>query len=321
MSDSEFGPSDGSSRSGRPRFDTLDFYESGEVPPSPRRIVPMMSEQRTAMIPMVSGQGTFGLVTATPSNPVMIICCGPAPQGTTVGATFQTCTSIREEVAPTPAPVASPAKPPGCFIKQDVPAPPASPPGCFTTNAWMPSTTSPMRPPGSWGAAHHPSSAQASTTAAKQMKMQEVRAEPEEIDRTTVMLRNLPSFFTREMLVGLLDSLGFKNQYDFVHLPVDISRLSCLGFGFINFRMHQHALQFFRDAQGFQDWQRQSNKVLDVSWSNPLQGLAEQIERYRNSTVMHPSVPEQCRPLLFGIHGEPIPFPSPTTAIRAPRRR
>merc|ERR1711870_60641 len=119
-----------------------------------------------------------------------------------------------------------------------------------------------MGPPGCGGAEHQPSSALANTTAANEVEVQEtkVRAEP---GLTTVMLRNLPSFFTRDMLVGLLDSLGFKNQYDLVHLPVDISTLSCRGFGFINFRMHQHALQFFKDAQGFQDWQRPSSKVLN----------------------------------------------------------
>merc|ERR1711879_668333 len=135
------------------------------------------------------------------------------------------------------------------------------------------------------------------------------------------MLRNLPSFFTRETLVEMLDSLGFAMKFDFVHLPIDMARLSCLGFGFINFRMHQHALQFFKKAHGFQAWQRQSDKVLDVSWSDPLQGLPQQIERYRNASIMHPSVPEQCRPLLFGKNGERVPFPCPTSSIRAPRRR
>merc|ERR1712176_1723746 len=90
------------------------------------------------------------------------------------------------------------------------------------------------------------------------------------VERTTVMLRNLPSLFTRGMLVDLLNSLGFVGKYDFVHLPVDMSRLSCLGFGFVNFRSHADALQFFKDAHGFQNWQHQSNKVLDISWSNPL---------------------------------------------------
>merc|ERR1712232_896253 len=166
---------------------------------------------------------------------------------------------------------------------------------------------------GGCSATGHPKGAEAS-------KKGERCTNPNNDERTTVMLRNLPSFFTRDMLVELLASLGFGNKCDFVHLPVDVARLSCLGFGFVNFRTHKDASCFLEDASGFQSWQRHSNKVLDVSWSKPLQGLAAQIQRYRNSNIMHPSLPDQCRPLLFGESGERVPFPRPTIAIRAPSR-
>jgi hypothetical protein len=133
------------------------------------------------------------------------------------------------------------------------------------------------------------------------------------------MLRNLPSYSTREMLLDILDSLGFKGKYDFVHMPVDIKRLSCLGFGFVNFRTHEDTLQFFERAEGFCNWKTPCSRVLNVLWSDPLQGLSAQIERYRNAAVMHPSVPAECKPLLFGTDGEPAPFPKPTISIRAPR--
>jgi RNA recognition motif-containing protein len=138
-------------------------------------------------------------------------------------------------------------------------------------------------------------------------------------ERTTVMLRNLPSFFTRDMLLELLKSLGFANKYDFVYLPTDVTVLSCLGYAFVNLRTHEDALQVFENAHGFTDWERQSSRVLAVSWSTPLQGLAAQIQRYRNSHIMHPRVPDQCRPLIFGENGERIPFPRPTVVLRAPR--
>jgi len=169
--DSEFWHLEGSNRC---RLTTFDFYESGESPHSPPSIVPMMSEQRPAMIPMLSGQGSFGLVTATPSNPVMMTWCGPAPQITNVGTPVPTCTSTWEKVMTTPAPAALPAN-------HDTPAPPASRPGCFTrnaendcaTHAWMSATTSPMGPPGCGGAGHQPSSALANTTAANHLKVQD----------------------------------------------------------------------------------------------------------------------------------------------------
>ena len=60
-----------------------------------------------------------------------------------------------------------------------------------------------------------------------------------------------------------------------------------------------------------------SRKVCSVRWGHPLQGLPAHIERFRNSPVMHESVPERCKPALFS-GGRWVPFPPPTAAIRAP---
>lgn len=322
LSDGEFDETAKHVRHERRRFCTFDGCETpddyeAEDCPSPRRIVPMMSEQRPNMIPILSGQGSFGLVTATPSNPIMIICCGPAPQGMTLGVPIHNCANITPQTPLAEEP-ATPAT---------VAAPPTSPPGTFIPNACIspscpatPATACSMRPPGSWGTGCSATSRPARPEASKKDDSKQVKkcTKPKKDECTTVMLRNLPSFFTRGMLVELIDSLGFGNKYDFVHLPVDLARLSCLGFGFVNFRTHKDALCFLEDANGFHGWPRHSNKVLNVSWSNPLQGLAAQIQRYRNSSIMHPSVPEQCRPLLFGESGERRPFPHPTIAIRAP---
>ena len=43
-------------------------------------------------------------------------------------------------------------------------------------------------------------------------------------DRTTVMLRNVPNNYTREMFLALLDDNGFAGRYDFVYLPCDFRR-------------------------------------------------------------------------------------------------
>merc|ERR1712187_791614 len=173
-------------------------------------------------------------------------------------------------------------------------------------------STVPSRPPGSFDSTQK-SESQAGTRRKSRTTKSNTDA------RTTVMLRNLPSYSTREMLLDILDSLGFKGKYDFVHMPVDIKRLSCLGFGFVNFRTHEDTLQFFERAEGFCNWKTPSSRILNVLWSDPLQGLLAQIQRYRNAAVMHPSVPAECKPLIFGTDGEPAPFPKPTISIRAPR--
>jgi RNA recognition motif-containing protein len=137
---------------------------------------------------------------------------------------------------------------------------------------------------------------------------------------STVMLRNLPNNYTRDMLVRLLETKGFRSRFDFVYYPIDFSRASGLGYAFVNFVTHNdahHAMEVFAN---FDDWEVPSVKVLQLSWSMPLQGLAANIERYRNNAIMHPDVPEHFKPLVFK-NGHPVPFPFPTRNIHPPHRR
>lgn len=135
--------------------------------------------------------------------------------------------------------------------------------------------------------------------------------------KTTVMWRNIPNNFVRNDLLELLDSHGFKGAYDFFYSPVDFTSNALVGYAFINFVSNPDADRFYETFQGFTAWSLKSEKVSEVAWSQPLQGLEGHIERYRNSPVMHPDVSEDRRPLLFK-DGEIIPFPKPTKKIRAP---
>jgi hypothetical protein len=62
----------------------------------------------------------------------------------------------------------------------------------------------------------------------------------------------------------------------------------------------------------------QSEKVAAVTWSDAMQGLDEHVERYRDCPVMHESIPDEFKPLLFK-DGVRVPFPKPTKKIQAPR--
>lgn len=135
---------------------------------------------------------------------------------------------------------------------------------------------------------------------------------------TTVMLRNLPNDYTREMLLGLLDSQGFMKGYNFVYMPIDFHRKAGLGYAFVNMVLHEDAERVHEKLMGFDAWETPSAKVLDVCWSEPSQGLEAHIERYRNSPVMHPDVAEKFKPLLFE-DGVLVEFPGPTKRIRPPR--
>jgi len=144
-------------------------------------------------------------------------------------------------------------------------------------------------------------------------------------EETTVMLKNIPHAYTRDMLCGLLNEKGFEGRYDFVYLPIDFRNEINLGYGFVNACTHQDAVQLKDGLQGFAGWtvdgaSDDEIKECEVSWAHPHQGLQEHVERYRNSPVMHESMPHEYKPMFFK-NAVPQPFPAPTKAIKAPKLR
>jgi len=136
--------------------------------------------------------------------------------------------------------------------------------------------------------------------------------------RTTVMLRNIPNKYNRATLLELLDKEGFAACYDFFYLPMDLKRNTNLGYLFLNLVTAEEANRFHDYFNGFCGWNSVSQKVGEVGWGEPLQGLKAQIKRYRNSPVMHQDLPDEHKPLLFA-QGKCIPFPGPTKNLRARR--
>eukprot|EP00443_Scrippsiella_acuminata_P064120 CAMPEP_0115394964 /NCGR_PEP_ID=MMETSP0271-20121206/12540_1 /TAXON_ID=71861 /ORGANISM="Scrippsiella trochoidea, Strain CCMP3099" /LENGTH=445 /DNA_ID=CAMNT_0002818657 /DNA_START=62 /DNA_END=1399 /DNA_ORIENTATION=- len=146
----------------------------------------------------------------------------------------------------------------------------------------------------------------------------DVGAGEDDQTRTTLMLRNIPNNYTRAMLKELLDSEGFMCRYDFLYLPHDFKTQAGLGFAFVNLITHEDAERMRQHLTGFRRWAIPSSKTCAVGWSGPdQQGLAANIERYRNSSVMHKSVPEECKPLLLE-NGIPMKFPPATRKLWPP---
>jgi len=139
-------------------------------------------------------------------------------------------------------------------------------------------------------------------------------------ERSTVMFRNVPNDYTRDHLMKILDEEGFEGKYNFIYLPVDFRSKSGFGYAFINL-INGEVAEAFKDVfNGFQKWSMPSQKVAEVTWSHPSQGLDVHVERYRNSPVMHEAVPDAFKPAMFE-NGNRISFPPPTKAIRMPRIR
>jgi len=134
------------------------------------------------------------------------------------------------------------------------------------------------------------------------------------------MLRNIPNRYSQVQLLDLLGGEGFAGLYDFVYLPMDFRNGVNLGYAFINMLTHEAATDLTEKFQGFTTWCFDSAKVCEVSWAHPHQGLVAHVERYRNSPVMHPTMPEEYKPMVFK-DGVRILFPPATKAIRAPKLR
>jgi hypothetical protein len=158
---------------------------------------------------------------------------------------------------------------------------------------------------------------QAHETQSREKAQPNVKADQ---DYTTVMLRNMPCDYTRDMLVDVLELKGFNGKFDFLYVPFDFKKQAGLGYAFMNLITHEDAMRAMSELQGFSEWAVPTQKVMQVSWSTPLQGLAANIERYRNSPVMHPNVPEKFKPLLFK-HGKSVRFPPPTKPLGQPDLR
>jgi len=137
---------------------------------------------------------------------------------------------------------------------------------------------------------------------------------------TSVMLRNLPNNYTRSKLLEMLDNEGFANQYNFVYLPIDFQTEASLGYAFVNMVDSSHVPKLQEKLTGFKKWRVPSKKICEVRLCGPWPDLEAHIERYRNSSVMHHTVPEEFKPALFE-NGKQIPFPKPSKAPKAPQLR
>merc|ERR1712187_290600 len=133
--------------------------------------------------------------------------------------------------------------------------------------------------------------------------------------KTTLMLCNLPNNYNRDMFLDMLDGECLAGEYDFVYFPVDFQTKSGLGYAFVNFTSHEEALRARQLLDGYNDWLVPSAKVCEIRWSKPTQGLKANVERYRNSTLMHHKVPESYKPMIFS-NGARVTYPAPSKPIK-----
>lgn len=127
---------------------------------------------------------------------------------------------------------------------------------------------------------------------------------------TTTMLRNIPQRFDRESLLDNLISNGFFGSFDFVYMPSDFSTGVSLGYAFINFISEAVYMRFKSIYAGLK-LAEESPKVCVVCDAK-VQGMSQNVEFYRNSTVM--IMEPKYHPVVFE-NGVRQRFPMPTRPL------
>lgn len=139
---------------------------------------------------------------------------------------------------------------------------------------------------------------------------------------TTLMLRNLPQELTQPALVRHFVEAGYRGSFDFIYMPMNMRRRGNFGYAFMNFKSHATAVHVMshlqNDAQVTSEDDLSSSDAWTCMWSN-CQGLQANVDRYRNSPLMHDEVPKECKPTVYDDRGIRAPFPRPTKKIAKPR--
>lgn len=119
---------------------------------------------------------------------------------------------------------------------------------------------------------------------------------------STIRMR-VPKSDDRDKVVQKLKDAGLQGYFTFVYVPMDHKKRCAkgndMGSAFVDFTsnlMAQVALEIFADSA----W-----------WSDPLQGYAQHVARYRGTDLMKDSVQDSFKPAIFDVEqgGRRVPFP------------
>jgi hypothetical protein len=144
-----------------------------------------------------------------------------------------------------------------------------------------------------------------------------IKDEAEEAS-TTLMVRSLPEDLAQPTLVEQLIEGGYRGLFNFVYMPMNFRGHGNFGYAFVNFISHQIAIEFMALMQKVEHGDASTPQKWDIVWST-CQGLSANIERYRNSPLMHELVPKGCKPAVYDDMGNQVAFPQPTKTIPKPR--
>lgn len=131
---------------------------------------------------------------------------------------------------------------------------------------------------------------------------------------TTVMLRNIPNQYKRDVLRERIEQKGFGGLFDFLYLPIDRNSGRNMGYAFINFRTPEACYRFFKAFNGAEAKQVlpgfRSSKICEVRPAE-IQGMRPNFERMSGPNfLIHLAMHEDWQPLFLDENNERIPLPT-----------
>ena len=101
--------------------------------------------------------------------------------------------------------------------------------------------------------------------------------------RTTVMIKNIPNKFNRDLLLNIIDQ-NFKGAYDIFILPTDVNGYKNFGYSFINFTCCYYIPYFYYLFNGKKWSSTNSKKICEITYSK-IQGKNSLISHYSNKII------------------------------------
>jgi len=130
---------------------------------------------------------------------------------------------------------------------------------------------------------------------------------------TTVMLRNIPNKYTRQMLIDQLHRGGFRGHIDYLYLPTDFANRCNVGYCFVNFRDAPARARFVGAFDGVAAQSClpgfNSYKVCQVTRAK-WQGREDNVRRLKSSPELMAQLAAHTEwlPLLLDTEGNQEPF-------------
>ncbi|KAD6795705.1 hypothetical protein E3N88_06601 [Mikania micrantha] len=133
---------------------------------------------------------------------------------------------------------------------------------------------------------------------------------PLESETTSVMIKNIPNKYTRELLIHVLDNhcklenqklksideAEFISAYDYLYLPIDFKYGTNAGFAFVNFTNSIAALRF-RDAFHGKRWVLSDSRKVAQIFRAKIQGKEALINNSKKMDLRYGS--DEMLPVVF----------------------